>query len=171
MNGRPRPTPPEPPDVPRKLNLSAIQIAAAVLLLIFPVLSIAGAFGESFGQADASGADVHLTTEYPTRLRFLLGSNMQVTVENTGQQTLSGLTLHFDRNYIDQFTAISFIPPVTDATDDAYLIALQDLAPGDSAVVTVQFQGSSDGRHQGRVWVAAGEQTAAELELSSIVFP
>ena len=171
MSERPHPTPPEPPDVPRKLNLSAIQIAAAVLLLIFPALSIAGAFGESISRADASGAGVRLTAEYPTRLRFLLDSDMHVTVENTSQQTLSGLTVHFEREYIDQFTAISFMPPVTDATDDAYLIALQDLAPGDSAVVTVQFQGSSYGRHQGRVWVAAGEQTAAELELSSIVFP
>lgn len=171
MSEQPYPTPPEPPEVQRKLNLSAGQIAAIVLLLIFPVLSVAGVFGESFGEADATSADVHLSAVYPSRLRFMLNSDMQVTVENTGQQTLDGLTVHFEADYIDQFSAISFMPPVSAATDDAYIVPLPDLAPGESGVVTVQVQGSHYGQHEGRVWVSRGEQTAAELRVSSIVYP
>lgn len=171
MSQQPYPTPPEPPEVPRKLNLSAGQIAAIVLLLIFPVLMIVGAFGESFDEADASSADVHLSAVYPSRLRFLLDSDMQITVENTSQQTLDGLSVHLETSYIDQFTAISFMPPVSAATDDAYIVPLPDLAPGESGVVTVQFQGSHYGQHEGRVWVTRSGQTAAELQVSSIVYP
>lgn len=165
------PTPPEAPDAPRRVNLSGPQIAAAVLLLILPVLAALGVFGESFGTADASGGEIRLSAEYPSRLRFLLDSSLRVTVENTGQQTLSAPELHFERGYIDQFVNISFVPPATEATGDAYIVALSDLAPGDSQVVTVQMQGSRYGRHEGRIWVSINGQTAVELNVSSIVFP
>lgn len=167
----PHPTPPEAPDVPRRVNLSGSQRAAAVLLLILPVLAALGVFGESFSTADAASAQIRLSAEYPSRLRFRLDSRLTVTVENTGQQTLRAPAVHFERDYIDRFVNISFLPPITEATGDAYIVALADLAPGDTQMVTVQLQGSQYGHHQGRIWVSVDGQAAAELAVSSIVFP
>ena len=168
---QPHPTPPEAPDVPRRVNLSGSQRAAAVLLLILPVLAALGVFGESFSTADASSAEMRLSAEYPSRLRFRLDSRLVVTIENTGQQTLRAPTVHFERDYIDRFVGISFMPSPTKITSDAYLVTLGDLAPGNTQVVTVQLQGSQYGHHQGRIWVSVDGQAAAELAVSSIVFP
>lgn len=163
--------PPEPPEVPRRVSLPPNQIVGVVLMLILPILAAFGAFGESFGEVEASGSDVRLSASYPSRLRLELNSNLQVTVQNTGQQTLDTLAVHFERDYLDQFANLSFAPSVTEATSSAYIVELHDLAPGATQTVMVQLTGEQYGSHKGRIWASVDDRTAAELNVSSVVFP
>lgn len=165
------PEPPQPPQVPRKAQLPGSQIAGLILLLILPTLAIAGVFGQSFDTAAASGSEVSLSASYPSRLRFRQDSHLQITVQNTGQQTLTTVAVQVERGYLDAFSKIAFRPAVTEATDSAYVVEVRDLAPGASQAIAVEFQGEKYGRHSGRIWVTIQERTAAEVTLASLVYP
>lgn len=174
MPQSPAPGLPEAPPVSRRMQLPASQFAGVLALLILPVLALAGVFGESFDRVEASRSGVRLSVVYPSRLRFRLESDLQVTVQNTGTQTLDTLAIHFERDYIDQFSSPAFIPSVTEATRDAYIVALHNLAPGASQLVAVQLRGERYGRHEGKIWVTIDNQdsqAAVDITLSSLVFP
>lgn len=165
------PEPPQAPDIPRRLQVRPMQLAGVVFLLVLPVLAVFGAFGESFDSAGATGAGIRLDVVYPSRLRYQQDTTLELTVSNTGTQSLATVSVHLERGYIDRFSRVSFTPQVTLATERAYVIELDMLAPGESRAIVLQLTGGQYGRHRGRIWVEQNSSRPAALDLTTLVFP
>ncbi len=148
-----------------------MQLAGIAFLLVLPVLAAFGVFGQSFDSASATDAGLRLSAIYPSRLRYQQDSTLELTVSNTGAQSLDTLSVHLERSYIDRFSGVSFTPQVTLATGRAYVIELGVIAPGESRVIVLQLAGGQYGRHSGRIWVEQNGSRTAALNLTTLVFP
>jgi hypothetical protein len=158
--------PPQPPDQDRRLELGRLQMIGIPVLALIPVLAMTGLFGESWTSGRAQSSSVGVLVEYPSRFRARLSKPINVVVENRSTQVLDTVEVSFDSTFVDRFPAIVFVPEPR----DAYVVSLEDLQPGERRRVHVEIDGDRAGRHQGRVVVRAGADSAA-VELRTLVFP
>ena len=164
------PRPPEPPTIGRGLKPYASQVVGVSLLLLIVALALLGVFGETHAQATAEGAPLRLEVTYPERFRYKTIDTIDVTVTNTGGETLPAVTVRFDRAYIDAFSTTTFTPSLTRVTSDAYEVDLSDLRPGDTQPVTVQVQAEAYWAHTGFVEAESPDQDV-RVDVDSFAFP
>lgn len=158
--------PPKAPTIPAKIRLNRSEKMGLPFLFLLPVLAVAGAFGPATEVVEGQTSSVGWSAEYPSRLRFQNSERLNVRVQNRSQVTLAQVKLAFDPNYIHAFTTVAFDP----APSKSYEVELQNLAPGESRLVSVQLAAEQYGPHKG--WIALSDgQEAARANLSTFIFP
>lgn len=162
---------PEAPVIERQLVIHPVQAAGILCILLLPVLALLGLFGESFDRVNASSSDLALDIEYSTRYRYKMINDLNVLVTNESDQTIPTLTVRFSRDYIDQFSTVTFTPSVNHITHDVYVVELTNVAAGESSAITVELQGERYGEHRGTVSASGDGLETAAAELTTFIFP
>ena len=157
----------EPPPVERRFALYRRQLPGLILLLLIPVLAIAGVFGESHAEAQARAGDLTLRVRHPSRLRFEQISTLDVVVANHGAARIDTLVVTIDTAYLSRFSGVTLTPSAT----APFEVELTGVAPGESRRVHVEMDAMRIGRHRGDVRVSAGGADTATLGIATIVFP
>jgi hypothetical protein len=160
------PEPPQPPEIDRGLHLRWPQLIGITVIALIPILAAAGVFGERWAKAEATSSRLRAQVEYPSRLRAKLSKPMTVSIENRTTEPMDTVEVAFDSAYVDRFTGANFVP----SPDEAYVIPLTDVKPGETRRVHVEFEGDIVGRHSGRIVVRARGDSAAVV-VRTIVFP
>lgn len=171
------PHPPHAPDTARAFAPAPHHVVGIVVLGMLVFAATAGAFGTTEGTAVAETASLRLSVAYPERTRAKLDHTMRVEVANRGGADLPRVTLRFDRGYLDGFAAVAFTPDVARVTREAYLIELDDVAAGETRLVSVSLRAEERWSRAGFVEAvvepgAPGpDDAAARAQLRSFVFP
>jgi hypothetical protein len=166
----PDPRPPEPPPVDRRFVLSRHALGA-MLLALLPILALSGLFGESQATRTAAAGDVRATVEFPERFRYKQLQWIEIRVENTSSDVIPLVVVTVDSSYLDRFSEVAFVPGPTDVTSDTYRFEIQDLAAGDSRVVSSGIQAERYWLSDGRITVTAGEAAPLLIPISTLVWP
>jgi hypothetical protein len=158
--------PPQPPEIDRGLEMNRSQMIGFPIIMLIPILALAGMFGEDWASAEASALRLGMRVEYPTRLRAKLSKPMTVAIENRSALSMDTVEVVFDSLYIDRFTAVDFIP----SAEEVYTVSVTDLKAGETRRVHVELEGDIVGRHSGRI-VARTRDDSAAVVVHTTVFP
>jgi hypothetical protein len=161
------PAPPEAPDIERRFKLHAYQVIGLPLLVLIPVLALAGVFGETRASTDQVTGSLHVQVDYPKRLRYSTASRLTVLVTNRSTFPLDSLAVSFDPAYLSGFSDLTFTPEA----DRAFSCDLLDLSPGEERRVIVEYRGRAYWRRPGRIVVKGAGADSAALDISTFVYP
>ena len=159
------------PTMPEAPAIHPVQAAGIACILLVPVLALLGLFGESFDRASTTSSDLSLDIEYSTRYRYKMINDLNVLVTNESDQTIPALTVYFSRDYIDQFSTVTFTPPANQLTREMYVVELTGMAAGESRGITVELQGERYGEHRGTVSADGDGLQAVEVKVTTFIFP
>lgn len=159
--------PPEPPQVAPKILLNRSEKIGLPFLFLLPVLASIGIFGPHTETAEARSGSVHLSAEYPSRLRFENSDRLLVRVHNLGSTPVSKVSLAFDPAYIHSFSQVTFDP----APEFAYSLAIENLEPDESRLIAVHLTAERYGPHKGWISLAADGAETTRLRLRTFIFP
>ena len=157
----------EAPSVEQRFALYRFQVPGLILLALLLVLAVAGAFGESHAEAEASAGDLAVRVRHPSRLRFERITTMDVLVRNAGATRIDTIVVSIDTAYLSRFSGVTLTPSATAPFD----VELTDVAPGELRLVHVEMDAMRAGRHRGTLRVSAGGADTATLDIATIVFP
>lgn len=163
--------PPQPPEIRRRLQFSRLQKVAFPLIFLVPILALAGVFGDSFDAVNAANSQLMVDIEYPTRFRYKMMNPIHASIHNTSGQHLPSVIVNFDRDYIDGFSNVTFTPEVKFITDEAYVLELTELPPGEIRVVLVEIEADKYGRHHGTITAVPGAGESVSVSFDTFVFP
>ncbi len=158
--------PPSAPEIPPKVRLDRSAKLGLPFLFLLPALAMVGVFGPTTEVAHGRSGAATWSVEYPARLRFRNSDRLIVRVANPGRSPLAQVRVAFDPDYIQSFTAVGFEP----APDQAYVVDIGDLEPGESALVSVDLTADDYGSQRGWIALTAG-QARSRIALESFVFP
>ena len=158
--------PPEAPKTVARISLTAKQVIGLPLIAAVPLLALFGVFGERATTAVARSSTIEVTVTYPARFRYRQVQPLRVAVRNTSPRSIDTAFVSFDTAYIARFSSVRFDPAVR----SAFVVPATDIAPGATALVSVELWGEHYGNHRGRVVVAAKGDSVA-VPLSTFVFP
>lgn len=160
------PCPPAPPTVPPKLRMRMVELIGIALFAMLPLCALLGVFGPAASGRAATGYSLSVEAQYPTKLRFEMKDRLDLLVRNTGSKPLEKVSVRFSGNYLQAFSAVSFVPDAT----RAYEVELEKVLPGETRLISAELTADSYGRHQGQIVVSAGA-TRLVLPVSTITFP
>lgn len=158
--------PPEPPDVPRHIHLSASRGMGLGAMALIPVLALFHVFGERWERAERTTPAFDVRVEYPTSFRYKMLNAITVQVHNRSGRQLDTVTVALDTGYVSRFSTVIFTPSV----DRAYEVPLTRMAAGETRLVSIELQAERYGRHAGDLTVSAGADTAA-VRIHTLVWP
>ncbi len=164
------PGPPEAPELPRRLKFWPLQLIGVPIILLIPLLALAGIFDLHIADVQATG-ELALSVIYPTRSRYDTFNEMIIAVTNTTQSPLTEVVVQLERAYLDHFAQISANPDISNISEAFYEITLGELAPGATQVITLDFQAHEQGTHEGRASVVSAETDPIEVSLNTLVLP
>ena len=159
------PEPPSPPSAPRRIRLYRYQWVGLPLLALLPVLALAGVFGVSWTDADASSESLAVDVRYSNRYRYKQLNRIEVRVRNIDVARLDTVTVALDTALAARFSTVRSVPPFV----GTYRTELTGLEPGEERLVVIELQAERYGRHEGLLEVI-GPDTVA-LPLSIFIFP
>jgi hypothetical protein len=162
-----RESPPEAPEIDRRLRLRPSQWLGFAALAVLPILAVTGIVDEKWATRTATGDGVRLEVDYPARAYNQLSRPLQITVANTGATSLARVEVEITAPYLDGFVDAAIAPA---PENGAYVVALDDGRPGESREVRVNLMGQSPGRHRGQVIARAGG-APAQVAIESLVLP
>lgn len=165
------PLPPQPPEIERKLQFHRLQKVGIPLILLIPILALAGVFGEVAHSDNAASSQLALEVEYPPRSRYTMVDSIRVTVHNASAQPLTAVQVNFARAYIDSFSNVAFTPAVDFITDEFYVLELSDLQPQETRVIAIDIKSKEYGHHKGTVTAVPDNGESVTLSLATFVFP
>ncbi|MBZ5713379.1 hypothetical protein [Nannocystis pusilla] len=163
--------PPTAPEIERRLQFHRLQMIGVPLLLVAPVLALAGRLGDARERVEIVERGVGLAVEFPVRDHFEDWSRIEVTVANDTGAPLSGVRAEFARGLFDFLSRPVFHPGLERIDDDAYVVGLGDIAAGEAHSVVVDYLPNSYGRLAGVVRLRAGAFELAEIPISLVVLP
>lgn len=163
--------PPQAPKIERKIQFHRLQMVGIPLILLIPILAIAGVFGETSHVVRASSPQLFVAVEYPTRFRYKMIDPIQVAVQNSSAQPLATVEVNFERAYIDRFSNVFIKPDVAYITDAVYVWKLRDLQPQETRVITIEIQAAAYWRHEGTVTAVADNGESVTVSVATFVFP
>ncbi len=164
------PRPPRPPEFGRSFDPARYQLVGIGLLSALIVAALAGAFGIATGHAVARGTGIALVVDYPERWRSKDVYTIEVEVTRTGARDVVPIAVAFDRRYFHAYAATRFEPNVAYVTDDAYVVELRDVRPGETRLITTEVQADTYWVQEGFVTATSGD-ASARVRLRSFVFP
>ena len=162
--------PPQPPQVPRRFKQYLFQWIGVPIFVLVALLAVFGVFGETVATAEESSAALELEVEYPSRFRYRTDNLITVSVTNRTDQALDSISVRFDQSYVSNFANVTFQPSVETIADNTYVVALTDVAPGETRSVVVEVQAESYWRHEGTISASAGEDSVS-VSVATFVFP
>jgi hypothetical protein len=158
------------PPMERHISIYPAQLIGIGVLGLIIGLALLGVFGESAATVDGRSADFAVQVQYPGRFRYQAHTPLVVTLRNLSDQTLA-VTVDFSTDYISQFPDITFNPPISQITAEAYEAALADVLPGETRIVTAALDGGQYGQHNGTIRISAPGAAPVQLEIETFVFP
>lgn len=161
---------PQPPPFQRKLQIAPLQLIGISLLALLPILALFSVFGESINVKSASNSEISMQVEYVTRYRYRMQDAMSISVTNESPQP-STITVSIDRDYINHFSDITFVPEVARVSVDAYEVDLRAVKSHETRLVTVQMQGEHYWTKSGVVSAMLAGGHPVTVEVSTTIFP
>ncbi len=158
---------PSAPEIDRRVSVPLFRGIGMGLILLVPALALAGVFGESWDTAAARGPNVSVRMEFPSRYRYKMLNSLTLAVENTSARTIDTVTVRLDTAYALRFSTVVITP----APEQAYVIPLTDVAPGEIRMVIVELQGERYGRHAGLVNVETTSGDTLALPVHTLIYP
>lgn len=159
------PEPPPPPEAPRRIRLYRFQWIGLAILVVVPILAIAGVFGSRATTHRAASATLDVTARIPARFRYLQIVAMDVTVRNRSPAPLDTVRVALDTALATRFSMLSATPPFTDAFESV----VTALAPGESRLVRIELRGARVGRHAGVLRVIGSDSVVVPVRI--LIFP
>jgi len=153
------------------LQLGPRQLLSLALLALAPLLAALGMFGPTRTTTTAEDGALAVSVVYPTRLRYLMLSSIQLTVLNRSSQTLPELTVAFDRAYLEAFGEVALSPAPETVTAGAFLVTFDTVPPGESRLVHLSFRAQDPFGHAGQVIARAGGAGQAQVTLQTFILP
>ncbi len=159
--------PAQPPLLRARPRLTRAQRLGLPLILLIPLLALAGFFGEGRSAADAIAGDMHVVANVPTRFRYRQRMTLDVAVTNVGRRALDSVRAYIDSAYLARFSDV-LVEPTPSASG---VVALGSIPPGQSVWLRATLDGDRSGSIHGQllVWTARGD--SARVPLTSVVFP
>jgi hypothetical protein len=164
------PEPAQPAEVKRRFQLYRYQWIAIPLLFLVPILAIFGVFGETATTVQSSQAGLELEVQYSDRILFQGLDGTEIAIRNTSDQVLETVTLSIDKAFLTAYSDIAFSPDVDVITDEAYIIELTNLQPGQTQFVTIDSRGKLIGRHRGIIRATVNELSVS-VTLDVFIIP
>jgi hypothetical protein len=157
--------PPPAPVMPRRVRLYRAQWLGLPLLLVLPLLGLAGAFGESRQTRTFADEFVRVEVDYPVRLRVRQPSAVHVRVDRLADMADS-LLIAVDPAWLDRFAKVTVIPE----PQHGWSVWLRDPHPGSRAEVRVEFEARQLWSGRGRIHIqhAGG---VGHVEITTFVYP
>lgn len=141
------------------------------LLILIPLLALLGVFGETFTTLQTANDTFDVQVTYATRYRYKMMNPLEVSVRNLSPASFSVVDVRFAKEYIDQFSEVTFTPQVEQITSDFYLVEIRNLQPGETRVVHVSLQGERYWRHEGHTIIAAEGAEPLAVTVATWIFP
>lgn len=170
------PQPPQPPPFERRIMLPALQLIGIPLLMLLPILAVAGVFGSSMTTESAANDALALRVESPIRTRYNLPDRLHIEVTNLASSQPVTVTVEFSRAYVDAFADVSFFPDVQEVTPEVYRVALPEIAAGEARVIDVEARADKYWQHIGQVTASVangspGGDAAVSVPLRTFTYP
>jgi hypothetical protein len=163
--------PPQPPEFTPKFKLYPYQYIGMPIILLIPILALLGVFGEKVAETEAASGDLQVRVEYPLRTHYRLQHEIEVAITNLSEQVLPALTIQFDTNLMRAFTDITFAEEPERITGDGYEVRIEDVAPGETRLVSVDVRAERYWAHDGAISVSGEGVDPVSIPLSVFVFP
>lgn len=158
---------PQPPEIRRRVQLPLFRGIGMAIVVTVPVLALLGVFGDRRTTLSANGSNLVAHVAYPERLRFEVLQHIAITIENRSSQPIDTVTVRLDTAYVLRFSGVSFTP----SADEAFVIRLARVMPGESRMVLGEVQGQRYGRHAGSVRIEATSGDTLSIPLRTLVLP
>ncbi|MFL5613596.1 MAG: hypothetical protein ACJ796_08050 [Gemmatimonadaceae bacterium] len=157
---------PEPPSLPRQIRLTRKQLLGLPLIVLVPLLTLLGVFGEHQGTVGVEHGPFSVVVRYPDRFRYRQVQQLDISLVNLSQRAIDTVRVSLDTAYISRFSSVRIIP----TPRSAFVVELSGVGPGERRLVTAELWGERYGVHRGRIVVSAGTDSAS-VELRTLVFP
>jgi hypothetical protein len=165
------PQPPQPPVVGRRLHLYPYQIIGLPILIMIPILALLGVLSQQNATVKEASADFDVTLEYPIRCFYRMSSTMELSIRNTSTALIPAIRVSLERSYMRAFDSIQFIPDSVTLTEGAYIIELNNVSPGETRRISIDYQPKRYWQHQGNLNISADGAAPVEIPLQTFVFP
>jgi hypothetical protein len=152
--------------MPTRLALTRKQYVGLPLLAVIPVLALFGVFGERRADASSSSHVLEMRVRYPSRFRYRQIESLDVTVRNISSRTLDTVSVSIDTAYVTRFSSVRIEP----TPREPFVVALINLRPMETRLVTAELWGERYGSHNGRISASAQADTVSTL-VHTFVFP
>jgi hypothetical protein len=163
--------PPQPPEVERRLQFHREQLIGVPIIMLLPVLALLGLFGPTFGTESASGSQIEMQVEHPTRVRYKTIIPLEITVRNVSAQDMPTVTVSISADYIANFTEAQFVPEADEITEEAYKIELSNVGAGESRQVNVGLRPDLIGNHTGEIVAEPEGGEATRASIGTFILP
>lgn len=159
--------PPPPPEMPRRVRLYPSQWIGLPLLLLVPVLALAGTFGEQ-RQTHAIASDaVHFEVDYPTRMRTRQHSHLSVHVVRVGGEASDTVRVEFDPAWVQSFARLELLPQPA----RPWIVELAGVEVGDTAVVRLGLEARERWRRSGYIRLQDGRGGSRDIAIRTFILP
>ena len=169
-NDRPQNTlqrqPAPPPHPARRIALTRKQWLGLPLIILVPVLTLFGVFGEHRREIQLRSRTLSAIVRYPDRFRYRQLQRLDIALRNTSARTIDTLRVSLDTSYISRFSSVRIVP----SPRSAFVLDLIGVTPGETRLVTTELWGEQYGLHRGRIVASAGPDSLVG-EISTFVFP
>lgn len=169
--GTSEPGPPQAPAFERRLQFARLQLVGMPLVMLVPMLALAGLLGGRREHAERRADDVVVDVAYEGRARYEASSRIEVKVHNAGAVPLAAAQVEIERALLEGFSEVMTSPAVAAIEGDAHVVALGELAPGATRMVIVEFRPSQPGRVRGGVRARVGESARVRVPVEMLVLP
>lgn len=159
--------PPQAPDIAPRVHFSVAQRIAFLVLVLIPLLSLAGAFGERMSETHGERGALLVHAAVPARLRYRQRMTLDITVLNRSGRAIDDVRVHIDSTYLDRFSAVSISPLLS--PDGAVHFGI--IGPASSVLMTATLEGDRSGMIRGDAIVTDAQGDTVRLPLGSRVFP
>ncbi len=166
-----QPHPPDPRTIAKKWQFYRMQWVGIPLILLIPVLALLGVFGESEQKVDVANNTFSVHINYPTRYRYKMINNIEVSLENISNQTMPTVTVSLNADYVNRFSTITFHPSLTSVKNGQYEVELTEVRTGETRLVTIELQGEAYFQHEGVVSVTAAAVPTLRVPIQTFIFP
>lgn len=163
--------PPPAPDFQRRVNFDAAERIGVPLLLLLPLLALAGVFDQQVRSLHSRQGELSLHISYPAISRLHLQGALAIDVHNHGSQPLNDVQISVEQRYLRHFDQLSFLPGELQLDGQLYRARLKPLAPGQSRRLLLALRPQRAGLHEGHVFVQRSGSPLQANRLRSFIYP
>jgi hypothetical protein len=159
--------PPDVPDVERRVRFYPRQVMGLIILALVPVLAMLGLADEDRTEHVAASSMLHVTVEYPTRMRVTRHGVLRIEATNRSGGHLAPVRVLLPAGYRSGFADRDL---TRTATPDGE-IALPPLGPGEAGTAQVDLLAHRAGRYHGPLRVIPLDGDTLTIPLRTFILP
>jgi hypothetical protein len=137
------------------------------VLLLLPVLAVAGVFGERRQTHAIADGAVQFEVDYPTRMRARQHSHLTVRIARVGGDAADTVQVEFDPAWMQHFTKLELVPqPV-----HPWVVELAGIERGDTATVRLEFEARDHWRRSGYLRLGHARGEIRDIPIRTFILP